>query len=328
MDYISFIRYKVDPALYVFLRWLILFFITTTSLLLSSCAAILNKKTSAVLVKTTKPCEIIYNQDTVSTVNNQAWLTFKRGKKPLSFSIWSDSTRKTIVRQPVNSSTYYLNVFNYGIGFLVDLKNPKRFSYDPVNLDTPVERTPKREKSTPEKESLYLHVSVPEVNNFLLKPDGYGKQISTGCLGVIGGLDYYYADNRFVSITGGIATDFPFPFPAPLDRFDPYESVFTTFLSIAHNHKINYFSVGYGLSYTRNSWGIYPGMSGSDPDVEYVEEINNSAGAIITAYYRISRTFHIGIIYRPTFIRFETENRFAYEHLLTLDLAWKIRLKK
>src|SRR5688572_28190243 len=87
-------------------------FITTTGLLLSSCATILNKKTAAVLVKTPKPCEIIYNQDTVSTVSNQAWLTFERSKKPLSFVVRSDSAFETIVRESVIAPQYYLNFLN------------------------------------------------------------------------------------------------------------------------------------------------------------------------------------------------------------------------
>lgn len=299
--------------------------------LLFSCATLLNKKTDVVLIKTSRPTDIIFNSDTVSTVHNQAWLSFVRAKKPLTFLAKSDSISEEITLMPVNSLAFNANIFNYGIGALIDLKNPKRYTYNMVVLDSSgkeVVRLPKRNRTTPQKGSLYFHLSIPEVNNFILKPDDYGKKNNTGCLGIIGGLDYYYTDNRFVSIMVGAATDFPVPFPAPVDHFGPYESFFSTFLSVSNNHRIKHFSIGYGLSYTRNGWGIFPGMFDATPNPEITKRINNSAGVIVTSYYRLSKAFHIGVIYRPTFIRFETENRFAYEHLLTLDLAWKIRLKK
>lgn len=41
-----------------------------------------------------------------------------------------------------------------------------------------------------------------------------------------------------------------------------------------------------------------------------------------------SEDFNIGIVYRPTFYRPDLINKFKYEHLISIDFAWKIRLMK
>lgn len=180
-----------------------------------------------------------------------------------------------------------------------------------------------------QKGSINLHLSLPQVNTFVLQPDDYGRQSSIGYLGVIGGLDYHYMDNRSVSIAGGVATDFPFPIPAPFDRFHPYESVSSVFYTATHNHHIKRFTFGYGVSFSRNRWGIYNGMGTADSiDHIIAKRVSYSAGLSVISNYRVWRNFHVGFIYRPSFIRFQEKERFKYEHLLALELAWRIRLRK
>lgn len=46
----------------------------------------------------------------------------------------------------------------------------------------------------------------------------------------------------------------------------------------------------------------------------------------ISLYYSLKR-FNIGIMYRPDFYQFGANNKFTYQHVISLDLVWKIRLK-
>lgn len=105
-------------------------YILIVSILLTSCATIINQSHKNITVYTTEPTKIALNQDTINTFNNQVTLNVERKNETINFTAFTDSLTKTIAVKPNNSFMYWSNIFcNYGIGMLVDRKNPKRYSY-------------------------------------------------------------------------------------------------------------------------------------------------------------------------------------------------------
>ena len=109
-------------------------FILLLLILLSSCATIVNHPLTDIRIHTTKPSKIIYKNDTIRTVSNKAVLWVERKNETLSIVAMTDSITKTVEIKPKNSFMYWSNIWtNYGIGMLVDMDNPKRYSY-PTNI--------------------------------------------------------------------------------------------------------------------------------------------------------------------------------------------------
>ncbi|MBS1538478.1 MAG: hypothetical protein JST20_12105 [Bacteroidetes bacterium] len=102
----------------------------------------------------------------------------------------------------------------------------------------------------------------------------------------------------------------------------------TIYGSVTNNHKIDDFSFGYGLSYGRNNWS-YKDFGRTDTIIPLREskyKSHLSAGLLLSTYYQLGYYFNIGLVYRPTFIRFVSANTLQYEHIISVDFAWKIPL--
>jgi hypothetical protein len=55
---------------------------------------------------------------------------------------------------------------------------------------------------------------------------------------------------------------------------------------------------------------------------------NIALGLVFPVDFQLGRRFYIGVIYRPTFFRFGVVKNFRYEHLISVDFSWKLRIKK
>lgn len=298
--------------------------------LLSSCARMMNGPFKTVIIRTTKPTRILLNNDTVSTVKNKATISLARSAKPVTIIALTDSLKKTVTIPAQNSFGYYYNIpGNCGIGMLFDKNNARRYTY-PNNIYLNSSDTLNkffRTSPASKKGEFLLHLSLPNANQFLFKPDGEQLQSNGGFLGLSIGLEYYHSRSQFLNLSASWVTDFPFPFPAPYDRFgDIYKEMSSTFVSLSNNHKVQRFSFGYGLFYGQNKWQInYPRDSSLIID-RSVTKKHNVLGLVGSTYFQLGNSFNMGLIYRPSFIRFGTQNRYRYEHLISLDLAWKIKL--
>jgi hypothetical protein len=276
----------------------------------------------------------VVNGDTVSTKRNKVEVVVPRSKKTLQITIFTDSLTKMVSVKSKNALEYWTNIGTYGIGFLVDKNNPKRYDYpSPIYVDTQdtVNQYFKYDKMYHAKNGgLYWHLSFPYINSFSFKPQGENRKLCVGFIGFSTGLDYFYAKNRFLSLTANHVMDFFLPFPGPI-RFDgEWEFTSSSYINFSNNCKIKNISIGYGLSYAKNRWS-YKNFRQFDSIPASREDAftsHNAVGLVFNAYYQMGRAFNIGFIYRPTFIRFGAQPVFAYEHLMSIDFAWKIRLKK
>lgn len=301
------------------------------SLLFASCASLINQEWTKSTIYTTEPTKIVFQNDTIKTKKNKTKLTFERKDTPIEIIAITDSLKKRVTIKPINSFAYWGNIpCNYGIGMLIDKTNPKRYTY-PKNIYLNSSDTINRHFSYEQgnnKGQLLLQLSLPYINNFHLTPVNEGTKNNAGFDGVSIGLDYYHSKDQYVNFSASGVMDFFAPAGA-VDIWGEYELMSSTYLSLSNNHKIKRFSLGYGLSYAKNTWDFKNyGRDETAPTREPVKKTNNALGLIFSSYFQATPHFYIGVIYRPTYLRPSITPVFKYEHLISIDFAWKIRLKK
>lgn len=305
--------------------------ILTISLLLASCASLTNQKWTRSTIYTTEPTKIVFRNDTIKTLKNKAKLTLERKNAPLEIIAITDSLNKKVTINAINSFAYWGNIpCNYGIGMLVDKNNPKRYTYPKevyLNSSDTINRFFSYEQGN-NKGQLLLHLSLPYINIFQLTPVNEDTKRNTGFCGISIGLDYFHSRNQYVNISASGVMDLFAPM-GPIDISGEYELMSSAYFSLSNNHKIKRFSFGYGLSYVENTWDFRNyGEDETAPTREPVKKTNNALGLIFSSYFQAIPHFYIGVIYRPTFLRLDIAPTFKYEHLISIDFAWKIRLKK
>jgi hypothetical protein len=233
-----------------------------------------------------------------------------------------------------NSFAYWFNIYTTcGLGMLVDKDRIKRYTYpDPVYIDlTNPSRPVTFYDPLFKKGELYFQYSIPYINSFLLQPfQEDSMKISTGFWGVLAGLDYYYRNNRFLNVSIGGVCDFTAPVPAYIDYSGEYNFTSSLYISISNNYRINRFTAGYGLSFSKNIWDhrYSDWLDPPPPLKDPVKRIGYSLGFVFPLYMQTGRFFCIGLLYRPSLLNVYPEVKFKYEHLISIDFAFKIPLKK
>ena len=184
--------------------------------------------------------------------------------------------------------------------------------------------------SPAKKGQINLTVSLPWVNNFYLHPENETPKWHTGFMGTSLGLEYFYTNEKFIALNGTAVADFFIPFPAAVDLYGEWETMASFYISLTNNHKFRRFSLGYGMNFSRDIWAHHyrGGPEIPPPAREPVTKIYNTTGFVLDAYYQLSKNFHTGIIYRPSFMVFHQKPEFRYQHILSLELRWRIALRK
>ena len=308
-------------------------YILTVSILLTSCATIMNQSHKNITIYTTEPGKIVLNQDTINTVDNKANFRVERKKETLNVIAITDNLTKSFAVEPTYSFMYLSNILcNYGIGMLVDRKNPKIFTYPEriyINSTDTANRYYKYGQAN-NKGELNLHVSLPHINTFRLRPEKEGTKTNIGFWGISIGLEYYHSKNQFIHTGISGVLDFFVPVPAAVDIGGEHELMSSRYFSLSNNHKLRRFTIGYGFSYARNTWDFryYDRFDPPPSTREPVKKSSNAFGLIFPAYFQTGKYFNIGVVYRPSFYRPDMTDNFQYEHLISIDFGWRIRLKK
>ena len=318
---------------------------------LASCATIFTKRTYEMEIKSYSNTKIKIND---SIYDLPAKVNVKRSKNDLLITLISDTLNKTYTLKPSISPKYLYGNLSFvhfaPVGYLIDLTNEKRFYYgishylnisDSITkLNTPIRKTFNNAKSDisnyftkkyeTNKGQINLFVSIPWINNFNFKPNGESQKNSSGFLGLSTGIEYYHSENKFLSLNASAVMDFIAPVPAPYSYEGEAEFFNSLSIALTENHKFNRFTLGYGVNYSKNNWRI--------ENTEYDENIPNSKkpisksnygiGLIGNGYFRVTENFFIGLNYKPTLYNVNPLNKFQYEHVISFDLAWKIKLKK
>lgn len=331
----------------------------------TSCATLVNNRTTRLYLQTTSPVTIVQDNDTLRFGSDElATFYVDRSNKPFVISVANDSLSKKMVYNPKLSTMYYLNILYPPLwpGLLIDLKSNKRFDYtrytylddrlEPQKLSHKSKKQLKLGKLTAESfhlnqadETTYrgdwifdLPIPFVYIGHTATKPAFSGRNNKMSVLGLAAGLSYYYKDNRFLNLTGSISAAGDITVGGQSEGWDDEDRINTYSLTLSNNHRQRKTSFGYGLAYNYYSWWNYTYL-GNDEHAQLPYYTYNrshkyskmsSLGFVLNGYYYFTDSFAVGLIYKPTFVRLKPndESRFAYEHQITLDFAFKIRLNK
>jgi hypothetical protein len=305
----------------------LIFFIFT------SCAGIINQPITRTIVHVKEPTRLVVNGDTLRTITRQYPIVLERSSEPVELLAITDSTQTKITLQPRGSFAWWANIFcNYGIGMLVDKNNPKRYTY-PNHLYLDREDSLYRftnYQPDHRKGQWQLHLSLPYINNFYFQPREEKSKANTGFLGLSVGLNYYHSKKQFLKLSTLGVLDFMVPFPAHVDYSGGHEFMRSVSVSLSNNHHWKRFTLGYGISLAKNIWEYryYNLFEPPPPTRDPVVRRDYSLGLLLSTYYNVGKRFGLGLIYRPTFARLNKPADFAYEHLISVDIAWKIVVKR
>ena len=108
-------------------------FLILLTLLLQSCATLLNGKTTKVKLHAPKGTTIQFKDSSYQIQEDPIEIYPIRSKDSLRLSISNDSLSSNFAFKRKTSAMVALNwliPFSFGAGFIVDLTNPRRFTYD------------------------------------------------------------------------------------------------------------------------------------------------------------------------------------------------------
>jgi hypothetical protein len=299
--------------------------------LLTSCATILNSTLTTTTVVVGENGAGISKNDTLQPIEGKVRLIVPRSAEPLELRIMSGGNSSTIIVPAQYSTFYLLNIpANYGLGMILDRRTVKRYTYS--NYIYPDTNSISGYNSfgfENKKGQLFIHNSYPHFNSFMLSPQEETKANSNGFLGIALGLDYYYSSLRYLSLKTYGIMDFFLPFPAPVMRLGSYQIISSGGFEFSHHHCLGWLALGYGFLYQHYSWLKNTATTKEDFGPYTIERSSYPAlGAVGSIYFQVTRKFHVGMVYRPTFYRPSRLDKYNYEHTLSIDFAWKFLLNR
>lgn len=302
------------------------FYIILLGLLLSSCATILNNSVQKISITTDKRIKVVSVDNSMKIFGNKNSFYVGRSKNPIKLNLLVDTTRQNIFVKSHSSVAYWANIyFNYGIGMLIDKDNSKRYAYPKrMYLRLKDNKVIINRFAPTRKGTIDWHIALPHVNFFHIATNN-GYRSSGGFWGIESGLDYFYQDNRFISVYGGAATDFFVPVPAAVDIRGMHQSSSGFFVSARNNYRVGSFDLGYGISYSRLNWRMTNNI-----DSTFIPQTKHNSAfelSFISAF-RFGQYFQLGLLYQPYFISIDNRIKTDYQHQISIELIWKIPLRQ
>ncbi|MEL1243604.1 hypothetical protein AAEO56_04970 [Flavobacterium sp. DGU11] len=313
-------------------------------LCLNSCATIFTRKEYKLKV-------FSYEKNRKAIINDSTYMLpaevkVRRSKEDLKVTLISgDTLRKDfIVKASPNPAFLYGNLIfmqAFPVGYAVDLTTQKRFYYgrnlrlDSKSTDSIIEppflkfwNVYLSKKYTTPKGQWAFTASMPYANAFYQQPKNEPSKSKVGFLGFSAGLEYYYKEDTFVKLNASATIDFEFPIPVPLEYFDAHEKMGAYNFTLTHNHKFNRLSFGYGFNYAINTWKIVnSGWKFPSNDEQPRIKRSHSFGVTANTYYQFSDNWSVGLIYSPTFYNTFPKSGTTYQHVISLDIMYRLPFK-
>lgn len=302
-------------------------------LCLTSCATIFNSREYQLKIHSNNAKAQAKVYDSIYSL--PADVAVKRSKDDLKVTLITDSLNKEFtVKSRLSPEFRWGNIAMpiMPIGYVTDLTNPKRFYYgkeimlndnDTVNIIN----EDLKKRYTTAKGQFNLLISIPYGNLFYMQPQNESSKTQAGFFGISIGAEYYYRDTKYVKFTAGSSIDFLAPVPAPVTYDGAAEFITVYNFALTDNYRLNRFTLGYGLNYGIYKWRlnnneyIFPSTV-NEPRTR----INHGLGIATNVYYQFSKAFFLGVVYNPTFITTYPKTEFNYQHVISLELQWKIKL--
>lgn len=312
---------------------------------LTSCATTLTKRSYDLKIESVDNRGSVKVYDAVYAL--PARVPVKRSKEDLHIKLIIDSLpTEYTVRSSPNPAFVFGNLLWFSaspVAYGIDLTNPKRFYYgrsvhldpaDTVRIIRPgllraYDNYLTRDFPT-QKGQVNLNLSIPYLNSFYFQPEGEEIKSNTGFWGISAGLEYFHHNRSYFAVTVSAVLDQLPPVPAPTDYSGAYETLSSFAVSLTNNHKRQRWHFGYGVNYAWNAWALrYSDRFDASPSSrEPVEKTNQSIGVTLTGYHQITKNLVVGVVYRPSILRIAPIPEVRYEHLISVDVGWKIKLRK
>jgi hypothetical protein len=310
--------------------------------LLTSCATVFNRKAYRVHFSSDLDSGRVAIGDSVYRL--PASVRVVRSGKPLNVTLSGRGgfTRAYTIKASPTPLAVYGNLawtYLFPVGYAVDYATRRGFYYgrnvylstaDTVGVIRPplaagyhqyvTTRFPTRAGQTD------VVLSLPYVNNFRLHPAGEPVKVNTGFWGISVGVDRYYQASRYVNVSLHAASDIFVPVPAPVRMEGKYERMTTAYLSVTDNFRVGRQRFGYGANVARNGWRLADTYDSTGTVARH--QANLALGLTLTTYHQLAERFFVGVIYRPSLVQIHPTRAVGYEHLLSLDVQWKIKLRK
>lgn len=322
-------------------------------LFFTSCATLVNTRYTEVSLYTRQDSVKIYLNDSAGYSLTPARVTVERSEEPLRLTLEKDEQKEKILVPSRISPQFWIGNICMGafsLGYLVDLSNDKRFTYprkiyvdleDPENVDYRYRtrekpqnlllQAPQKKTYTGQKGTVNIKLSIPEGNSFFL--DKLTHRGNTfGFLGITTGADYYYKDKRYWGLGAGALINFMIPFPAPYDFWGEYEKSTGLYVDLLNGIDIHRFSLNYGVSFARYYYEKgYKEINQDLDSLNYLDyssytKSENRLGLSLSAKYRATNYFNLGIKYLPSFYTLGSKE-LRYGHLLFFDVAINYGIK-
>jgi len=325
------------------------------SLLMSSCATFFGGKTYQMKVCAVQPNSSLTVYD--STYQLPAKIKVKRSIADLPITLKTDSVQKDFILKASPSRMTILANLPYmylmPVAYTVDHYTQKRYYYgDNLVLDANDSETVLNKGFFPAfSHKLYDYLQTPypgkkgQVNlvlgspfqNNLYMDNAYGAKDYNFFGGAKVGFEYFYADNRYWSLSAGYVRGVVFK--GSIDGGDGSDpEAYTDPHSLSFEFKNNYahkrLTFGYGLNYSINSLlygreNLERRPKGNTSDIIKTNFYSYTAGLAVSTHFRCWRKMYFGMNYRPNLLLLEHDNaKFHYEHLISLELLFKLRIKK
>jgi hypothetical protein len=165
------------------------------------------------------------------------------------------------------------------------------------------------------------------VNYLLVNPDQDFRDSEVGFNGYGIGVEYHYKERKFIGLSSSYVMTFEYPVPIPADA--EYNKILSSFsIDLTDNFHVNRFTFGYGLCYSAISWKEW--IRDFDqvglPTTSSKTFTNRNLGFTLRSDYKLGKTIHIGLIYQPSIVNLNIEPKFIYEHVISVEVNWRIKL--
>ena len=227
---------------------------------------------------------------------------------------------------------WFANIYtSYGLGMLIDYPNDKSFEYPRyIYIDKVNDKFKNiRFKPIPEKK-INFTLSFPSFNFFYLQSDS-GKISFASLLGISVGLEYFFKNNTYLSLSAGATMDL---FSANRDTinenyfkefgwgFNEYSS--SRYLNIRINKITPSIEYGVGMTLTKLKWSANNRIELTDSTHISSQSYYNSLNLGLSGNlrYRLTPNLSIGIFYQPLFFDFKHQD-FKYQHFISTEFVFR-----
>ncbi|MGS4344609.1 hypothetical protein ACKUSY_03210 [Myroides odoratus] len=312
--------------------------------MLTSCATILNKEEHSVYFYSQKNNETIRVQD--SLYNLPVLVQVQRAKEDLKVAMRTDSIDLNYtIKAELDKKFLYLNatgVLFAPANYLVDLTTSKRFAYPksiylgPLNADGMAEegRGLGREKRgkrryfryepDTEKGDVFFYGTLSPINYMSLDlPEVSERKTGAGVgLGEVG-FSYYYSNRNYLSVgVGAYSTIFLIPI------FNK-TILYAYTVKIANFHQFNRLNIGYGVFFGGSKNKVETKAINYDETIDSVEEgRETTVGLVGNINFEVIKNFHVGVSYKPSIYRVSVPKMKVNNHLLNIELTYKLNLRR